>query len=84
MTREEKCLLAIEKGYKYNPETGEIFGIRGKVITRKDKYGYINLGLYNPKFQLLGHHLAWYITYNEIVDCIDHRDGNHQIIKYLI
>ena len=25
MTREEKCLLAIEKEYTYNPETGKIY-----------------------------------------------------------
>lgn len=76
MEREEKCKLAIDKGYTYNPETGDITGIKGKVITKKHN-GYITIQLYLDKkgYQLRGHQLAWYITYGEVVDCIDHING---------
>jgi len=32
MTVEEKCRLAIEKGYTYNPETGLIYNKKNKII----------------------------------------------------
>jgi hypothetical protein len=77
MTRLEKIELAIEKGYTYNPETGQIFNISGKEIICK-LYGYIKIALYdnNRKYHtLLAHQLAWYVTYNEIVDQLDHING---------
>ena len=45
MTREDKCKLAIEKGYTYDPETGLIYGCRKKQITR-NLNGYIQMQLY--------------------------------------
>jgi len=79
MTREEKCLLAIEKGYTYNPETGEIFGMRGNVITRKTDSGYIDISIHlkDKKYlHLKGHIFGWYFIYKEIVDQIDHINGD--------
>jgi hypothetical protein len=73
MTREEKCKLAIEMGYKYEPETGEIFGIRGKKINTKYKEGYIYMN--NSKFQLRGHQFAWYWVHKECTEEIDHING---------
>lgn len=76
MTRLEKCELLKQKGYTYNPETGQIFGVRGKEITRKNKKGYISIR--DNKFSsLYGHHFAWYMTYGN-VDFIelDHDDNN--------
>jgi hypothetical protein len=77
MTREEKCKLAIEKGYTYNPETGKIFGIYGNEINR-NKNGYICICLkYNKeKINLLAHQYAWYIINNEIIEQIDHINRN--------
>jgi hypothetical protein len=76
MNREEKCQLAIEKGITYNPETGEVIGMKGNVITRKTN-GYISIALYDNKkiYQLYGHQFAYYITYGEVVDSIDHING---------
>jgi hypothetical protein len=74
MTREEKCLTAIEKGFKYDPETGVIFGMRGNPYIRKDSRGYILLVFRHNKKQipLYGHQFAWYWVNKEIVKAIDH------------
>ena len=80
MTRLEKCKLFEAKGYRYNPETGVITGIRGKVITRKHGDGYTRLAieLDGKKIKLYGHHFAWWCYYREIheddVLVIDHYD----------
>lgn len=78
MTREEKCLLAIEKGFTYNPETGKIYGIRGKQVLKKHIDGYIQISfkLNKKKYYLLGHHFAWYCTYNtNNFEQLDHING---------
>jgi hypothetical protein len=77
MTREEKCKLAIEKGFTYDEVTGKIFGMRGNEINRKI-CGYINIILRDNKkqYNLYGHQFAYYLKYNKIVKCIDHKDGN--------
>ena len=36
MTELEKCQLAKEKGYTYNHSTGELIGLQGNVITKKN------------------------------------------------
>ena len=76
MTREEKCKLAIEKGYTYNEVTGKIYGVRGGEIINKTK-GYINIQLQfnKKKFFLMGHQFAWYYVYRETVEYIDHING---------
>ncbi len=58
MTRLQKCETLKEKGYTYDPETGKIYGIYGKEITRKNKGGYIQITGVN----LYGHHFAWYMS----------------------
>jgi hypothetical protein len=73
MNRLEKCELAIELGYRYDPETGKVFGIRGKEIINKSKKGYITIT--NSKFQLRTHQFAWYYVHKEIVEEIDHING---------
>jgi hypothetical protein len=80
MTRLERCVLAKEKGYTYDAETGKIFGMYGKELTGKDTNGYGILRLYpkdNINFQIKLHHFAWYVIYGN-VDFIelDHIDGN--------
>jgi len=73
MTRNEKCQLAIEKGYTYDPETGFIYGCRKKQITRNTN-GYIQMLLYVNKkqYKLFGHQFAWYCEYKECVEMLDH------------
>jgi len=81
MTRLEKCRLFEVKGFTYNPETGEITGIRGKVITRKHTQGYIFLAieLDGKNITLRAHQFAWWMYYREVPDedlVIDHIDRN--------
>jgi hypothetical protein len=80
MTRLEKCKLAKEKGFRYNPETGDIYGIRNAIVETTNKGGYIkmcfNVGDYK-KTELLGHHFAWYMTYGNVdFDMLDHINGD--------
>ena len=75
MTREEKCLLVIEKGYTYNSLTGDIYGVNGNVI-KKLSNGYICLSIKDDRWvYLYGHQFAWYMVNNEVVDYIDHING---------
>lgn len=76
MTREDKIKIAIEKGYTCNPETGEVFGIRGGVIKRKHS-GYIRMCIRNnsDKIYIHTHQFIWYWVNKEVVDHIDHING---------
>jgi len=79
MDRLEKCKLAVEKGIKYDPETGKVYGVRGGETTRKVSNGYIQIQLdLNKKiFNLLGHHFAWYCVYGNVdFDLLDHINRN--------
>lgn len=73
--RKEKCEIALKKGFKYNPETGNVTGVKGAVI-RKKVNGYIALTLWfnNKRNYLLAHQFAWYMINNECVNLIDHID----------
>ena len=46
MTREEKCKLAIERGYTYNPETGLIYNKHNKKIGYFNERGYIRINFF--------------------------------------
>ena len=87
MIREEKCKLAIQRGYVYDPETGFIYNRFGKLVNCENKRGYIIFGLgYGKKvLQLLGHQFAWYWVHKACVDEIDHINGikNDNCIKNL-
>ena len=75
MTRLEKCELLQNKGYKYNPETGKVYGIKGNEIKSTDgKYLYIKLPDHTSLAQ---HHFGWYMTYGN-VDFVelDHENRN--------
>jgi hypothetical protein len=74
MTRLEKCLYCINKGYTYDPNTGIIVSHKGNILYGKDMYGYLIIN--TNIFKLKAHQFAWYITYKELVDCIDHIDGD--------
>ena len=77
MTREEKCKLAIQRGYTYNHETGLIYNRYGK-ITKWTRQGYICLSLViNKKTQVLSaHQFAWYCFYENCnTEQIDHING---------
>lgn len=81
MTREEKCELAIEKGYTYNPETGLVYNKFNKKIGHLlngiRNNGYVRFYIFVNKkpYNLYAHQFAWYWVYKECVDCLDHING---------
>jgi hypothetical protein len=85
MTELEKCELAKSKGFTYCPVSGEIKGMYGKVLTRKDNKGYSSIALMieGKNYSILGHRLAWYLHYGTLpinqVDHIDRDRSNNKI-----
>ena len=78
MTRELKCLYLIEKGYTYNPETGEVKNPRGKILKAKDTQGYLIITINKNKknYKLFQHHYAYFMTYGNIdFQMLDHING---------
>jgi hypothetical protein len=63
----EKFMYLIERGYRYDKDTGLIYGSRGNVITNKRKDGYIIL-LNHTR----AHRFAWFVVYGEVPNIIDH------------
>lgn len=87
MTEIEKCEIAKSKGFTYCPFTGNIRGVRGKVMRKKNS-GYIECYIiHNGKmYNVLGHRLAWFLHYGKLpVNFIDHIDGvkNNNVISNL-
>tara|TARA_R110000823_G_C15591851_1_gene464319 strand:- start:86 stop:541 length:456 start_codon:yes stop_codon:yes gene_type:complete len=77
MNRKQRCEYLKEKGYTYNSETGEVFGVRGNVLKRKDDQGYLVLAIYTNKknYNLYQHHYAWYMTYGNVdFEMLDHKN----------
>jgi hypothetical protein len=78
MTELERFELVKQKGYNYNPETGELIGMFGKLIKRTIE-GYVSFILYHGKkqYNIKVHRLGWYLHYGELPkNQIDHIDGN--------
>jgi hypothetical protein len=78
MTREEKCKLAIDKGFTYTPDNGVVIGPKGNNIIAKNSCGYIRIWLWfeGKGHQLFAHQFAWYWINKEVVEQIDHINGN--------
>lgn len=79
MTELEKYEAAKSKGYTYNPVTGELKGVYGKVIKTISPTGYIRfIMMFNDRpYSIRGHRLAWYLCYGKLpLNQIDHIDGN--------
>ena len=77
MTREERCEILIEKGYTYDPETGNIYSKLGKILNATNK-NYVQMGttINKKTFHLSGHHFAWYCVYGNCdINQIDHING---------
>ena len=74
MTRLERILALINKGYTYNPENGLIFNKSGKELKSQDKHGYKILSY--KKYAVKAHHFAWYWVNKEIIEQIDHINCN--------
>jgi hypothetical protein len=73
MTEKEKFDELILKGYKYDGNTGDVFGKRGKPLTKKS-HGYVMIG------NIRAHRFAWYYIHKEVPNIVDHinrvRDDN--------
>lgn len=79
MNRIDRIKLAIDKGITCNPETGEVFGVKGNVISTKDKKGRILIGIRGEggrRIEIKAHQFIWYWVNSEIVDRIDHINRN--------
>lgn len=74
MKREEKCKYLIEKGYTYNPQTGEVKSNYGKTLKSKDGSGYLKISLPSIGI-LLQHQFGWYCMYGKCVEQLDHING---------
>ncbi len=76
MTRLERCEYLKEKGYRYDSESGKIYGINGKEITT-NRNGYIYLKGWKKFSKLYGHHYAWFMTYGNVdFELLDHINRN--------
>ena len=77
MTRLEKIKLALDKGITYDSETGDVYGVRGRVLKNKNNRGYVVIGLNHnkKKYFLLAHQFAFFVTHNKTTECIDHING---------
>lgn len=79
MERIDKIQLAIKKGFKYNPNDGNITSPAGIVISKKTKNGYIMLTIRDVEkkvYYLYAHQFAFWIIHNKTVENIDHIDRN--------
>ena len=79
MNRIDKIKLAIERGYTYNPNTGDIIGTSGSIIKSKNSKGYIKLCIWNngnSNTRVFGHHFAYYYVNGNCPEQIDHIDRN--------
>ena len=77
MDRIDKIRMCICRGVKCNPTTGEVFGVRGNLI--KDEVdGYISISTYlnKKRFRIKAHQFIWYWVNEEVVECIDHINGD--------
>ncbi len=77
MTRLEIFQEAKNRGVTYNPETGEVIGIRGNLLTAKNRKGYIQSSIIieGKSYNFRVHIFAWFYFYGEAPpDKIDHKD----------
>ena len=62
MNREEKCVLAINNGYRYDKNSGKIYSSNDYELSSKNNDGYIKFYIkdysINKKYFLLGHNFA--------------------------
>jgi len=74
MTEIERFEKLKKLGYKYEPETGDLFSGRGHKIKYKNKHGYIVCALYENRkqYRVYGHRFIWWMNHNEIPEEIDH------------
>jgi hypothetical protein len=75
---EDKLKLFKDRGWTYNPETGDVISHTGRIIKGKNSKGYIqcNIGTGKNIVSIGAHQLAWFLYHNEVPNVIDHIDRN--------
>lgn len=77
MTEIEKCTILKDRGYIYNPLSGNIKGVKGLIKGPTTmKYIQISFRKNNIKYSVYAHRYAWYLTYNYLPLEIDHINRN--------
>jgi hypothetical protein len=80
LSRLEKCEIAKDKGYTYNPLTGEVFGLKNNLLKSLDGDGYlIFIMCHNKKkYHIKQHHFAWFMAHggNLNFELLNHINGN--------
>jgi len=78
MELKDRLEIFKNKGWKYDPETGNVYSHTGRLNNTILSNGYIHcaIGLGGRKnlisVRIKAHQLAWYLTYNEVPNMIDH------------
>ena len=69
----ERIKIMIDKGFTYNRNTGEIFGVKGGIVINKAK-GYIRCSFKykGKKYDVQGHQFAFFYIHKYLPKCIDH------------
>jgi hypothetical protein len=75
--RLERIKWVIEKGFTYDPETGEVKNKKSATIISRTQSGYIVIAKKEGRNCMLikAHQFAWYVMHKEITDQIDHING---------
>ena len=92
MTLKERLEIFKEKGWTYNPETGDVYSNTGKLINVINEKGYIRCGmrLKDKVIMISAHQLAWFLYHNQVpeprvdgiyyeIDHIDRNRSNNKI-----
>jgi hypothetical protein len=76
LSEEDRCKLALEKGFKYDKDSGDIFNPKGKKIINNNlsSYTQIEVRVNSKVYKIYAHRFAWYVVYNKLPDLIDHID----------
>jgi hypothetical protein len=74
LSEEDRCKVALQKGFKYDKDTGDIFNPKGKKIINNilSSYTQIAVKVNGKVFRISGHRFAWYVVYEKLPKLIDH------------
>jgi len=77
MKRIERLELAKKLGYTCNYDTGEVFGLNGKVLkSHKDGYLFIRLNDNGKIYHIYQHNFIWYMYHGYDEEKLMHIDGD--------
>lgn len=78
MTLQEKLNAAIAKGWRCNPQTGEVWSHKDKLINKihKDKYIYCQIYIDGKREKFSAHQFIYYWHTGIVPNVIDHQDSD--------